>query len=487
MLSKLSIRNRVLALPILAAVGLVLLLVTNVVLGMRYAASLTEIHSGHVPALSHSMEMEALLKEMQRTAQDAVAAEDLESLAALKPLETQFLTLLTEQLQNPVLPEEHTLALRSQFTAYAAVLNRSSEDMIRRDYGLALVTRMEELKTSFASIRDTLQLQSTTARKGVKEAFERSSAAQRDANLGFALICVFWLGALGALSAFIGRSVSEPLAVVASSAKSVAQEIASSVHQQSTSVQETATSVSEASTTIDELRQTSEMTSRKSQGVMRVAEESLQTADTTLESVQAGNAIMVAIQDEVTGIAESILDLSEKHIEIGEIVETVNGIAEQSNLLAVNASIEAAKAGEAGRGFAVVAAEVKALAGRSREATRQIRSLLAEIQKSSNSAVMITEQGTKRVEEGGDLIRDLGHSIEAFRGVIEESAEMARQISLATEQQQSGLEQITQAMRAIDTASRESASGAIQLEGAARRVLEVSNEVTAVVHGMTDS
>src|SRR5690606_18651776 len=123
-------------------------------------------------------------------------------------------------------------------------------------------------------------------------------------------------------------------------------------------------------------------------------------------------------------------ELSEKNIQIGEIVQSVNAIAEQSNLLAVNASIEAAKAGDHGRGFSVVASEVKALAQQSKQATEQIRSILTEIQKSSNGAVMITEQGVKRVEEGGSLIEELGRTIRSLGTAIDGSADTATQISL---------------------------------------------------------
>ena len=100
---------------------------------------------------------------------------------------------------------------------------------------------------------------------------------------------------------------------------------------------------------------------------------------------------------------------------VGEIVETVNDLSEQSNLLAVNASIEAAKAGEQGRGFAVVASEVRTLAEQSKRATQQIRSILGDIQKATQTAVMSTEEGTKRAKDGlgaiksvRDTITDLG-------------------------------------------------------------------------------
>src|SRR6185437_10071117 len=109
---------------------------------------------------------------------------------------------------------------------------------------------------------------------------------------------------------------------------------------------------------------------------------------------------MAQIRLQMELIAESIVRLSEQSQAIGEIIATVNDLAEQSNLLAVNASIEAAKAGEHGKGFAVVAQEVKSLAVQSRQATAQVRSLLNDIQKATGSAVSAAEQGSRVVEAG---------------------------------------------------------------------------------------
>jgi methyl-accepting chemotaxis protein len=192
---------------------------------------------------------------------------------------------------------------------------------------------------------------------------------------------------------------------------------------------------------------------------------------------------MRLIREEVEGIAERIVDLSERHAQISDIVENVNAIAEQSNLLAVNASIEAAKAGEHGRGFAVVASEVRSLAERSKEATQQIRSILGEIQRSSNSAVMVTEQGVKRVDRGNELIEELGHGVETLARTIQEGSEASQQISLISSQQLAGIRQITDALRNVEEAASGNAAGAQQLEEAARKLQTVSERIVVIVRG----
>ena len=120
---------------------------------------------------------------------------------------------------------------------------------------------------------------------------------------------------------------------------------------------------------------------------------------------------MLSIRDQVQNIASTILELSEKTQQIGGIIATVDDFAEQSSMLALNASIEAARAGEQGKAFAVVAAEVKKLAEQSQQATDKVRNILSEIQRATHSAVMVTEEGSKRVDRGVGLIETAGQIV----------------------------------------------------------------------------
>src|SRR5690606_7732014 len=126
---------------------------------------------------------------------------------------------------------------------------------------------------------------------------------------------------------------------------------------------------------------------------------------------------------------------SEQGQAIGEIIAAVNDLAEQSNLLAVNAAIEAAKAGEHGRGFAVVAQEVRSLAEQSKQATAQVRTILQDIQKATTAAVLATEQGSKAVEDGVRQTTEAGEAIAALAEMIDEAAQAATQIAASSQQQ----------------------------------------------------
>ncbi len=315
-----------------------------------------------------------------------------------------------------------------------------------------------------------------------ERAAEFRSAAQTSLY-GFAFITLLTILLAVGLAQLIARSISLALTESAQSAQQVAQQIVATATQQSASASETATSVSQTSSAVDELRQTSEVASERAVEVRDKSERSVVASDEAFQAITAGMEAMNRIREEVEGIAGNILELSEKNIQIGEIVESVNAIAEQSNLLAVNASIEAAQAGEHGKGFSVVASEVKALAGQSKEATTQIRSILSEIQKSSNAAVMVTEQGTKRVEESSGLIEELGSTIQQLGDTIEQSMEAAQQIAATADQQLSGIEEITVAITNIEQATRENAAGTSQLEEASRQVEAVSHQLAMLVNG----
>ena len=175
------------------------------------------------------------------------------------------------------------------------------------------------------------------------------------------------------------------------------------------------------------------------------------------------------------------MKLTEQSQTIGEIIATVNDLAEQSNLLAVNAAIEAAKAGEQGKGFAVVAQEVRSLAEQSKEATAQVRTILNDIQKATNTAVLATEQGNKAVEEGVRQSKDAGESIRLMGMSIEESAQAAVQIAASSQEQLTGMDQVAQAMGDIKLASEQNATGMKQVESAVQNLHELGQKLKHLV------
>ena len=173
-------------------------------------------------------------------------------------------------------------------------------------------------------------------------------------------------------------------------------------------------------------------------------------------------------------IAESIVRLSEQGQAIGDIITTVNDIAEQSNVLAVNASIEAAKAGEHGRGFAVVAQEVKSLADESKTATSAIRAILSDIERATAAAVMLAEQGTKSAQASVDRSKEAGSSIKDLGTRVVQAAQSSAQISASASQQLAGVDQVVDAMISIKDGSSQIVDSVNMVKNAAEELSGLS-------------
>ena len=233
---------------------------------------------------------------------------------------------------------------------------------------------------------------------------------------------------------------------------------------------ETSTSMAEVSATVDEVRQTSQISKERAEQVAELAEDANVYAEKGTEATRKTVVGMNLIKEEMDYIAESIVALSEHGQSVGDIVETVNDLADQSNLLSVNASIEAAKAGEHGKGFTVVAQEVKSLAAQSKQATEQIKTILQDIQKATGSAVMATERGAKAVHAGVELMAQSDETIQVMSDNIGSSADFALQIASSSQQQLAGVEQVAQAMLSIKDAGQQNMDSARQLEDATQRL-----------------
>jgi methyl-accepting chemotaxis protein len=244
---------------------------------------------------------------------------------------------------------------------------------------------------------------------------------------------------------------------------------------------ETAAAASQTTSTVEEVKQTAQVSTEKARRVSEIAQKTVQISQNGRKSVEDSIAAMWRIQEQMASIAESIVRLSEQSQAIGEIIATANDLAEQSNLLAVNAAIEAAKAGEQGKGFAVVAQEVKGLAEQSKQATAQVRVILNDIQKAMSAAVMTTEQGSKAVEAGVKQSEQVGHAIRVLAESIAESAQAATQIAASSQQQLAGMDQVAGAMENIKQASAHNAAGMKQVETTAQNLRDLGQKLKQLV------
>jgi len=275
----------------------------------------------------------------------------------------------------------------------------------------------------------------------------------------------------------IMQEMQDTVSVLAASTS----DILSASSQVATSSVQTASVVNQTTATVEEVKQTALMAAEKAKHVSESAHRTAEISQRGKDSVQESIEAMQHIHGQMESIAQSIIRLSEQGQAIGDIINTVNDLAEQSNLLAVNAAIEAAKAGDQGKGFSVVAQEIKNLAEQSKQATSQVRGILRDTQNATNAAVMATEQGSKAVESGVHLSRLVADALKQLADNIEDAAQAATQIAVSAQQQLVGIDQAVSAIRSIGQASSQNVDSTHQAEVVAQNLHELGLKLKQLV------
>jgi PAS domain S-box-containing protein len=262
-----------------------------------------------------------------------------------------------------------------------------------------------------------------------------------------------------------------------SSSLSSLKELEAAIQSQTTGASEQASSVNETSTTLQEIKSISVQTIEKASALGDSAERTREEGSRGLVAIKQTAQSMQDIRTKVEDIAETILGLSEQTQQIGEITALVNKVAEQSKLLALNASIEAAKAGEAGVGFSVVATEVKDLAEQSGQATQQVQKILQDIQRATDKAVMTTEEGSKEVDRGIEMTRQAGEIMQNLSDVITETSTASEQIVAAVRQEGTGIDQIVAAMNDINKVTSQFVAATQQTQSGVDNLVSINSQL----------
>jgi len=248
------------------------------------------------------------------------------------------------------------------------------------------------------------------------------------------------------------------------------EEMSTGAIQQDQEITNTSSAVEQLTVSMKQVSNNAEASAEAARRALDAAEQGNRSVRDTLEGMQR-------IRSSVQATAKRIKALGDRSLEISEIVNVINDITEQTNLLALNAAIEAARAGEAGRGFAVVADEVRKLAEHSRNATKDIAALIKAIQAETNDAVVVMEEGTKEVEIGAKLADQAGRALDAISSVVRQSAELVQEISLASKQQVRGTEGVANAMQIISNITRQTSQGARQTARTVEQMVHMSEQL----------
>jgi methyl-accepting chemotaxis protein len=266
-----------------------------------------------------------------------------------------------------------------------------------------------------------------------------------------------------------------------------ASEISATAIEVVASTSKTTAAVTESATTAAQLKQAAQVAGQRAKEVAHSALEAVDVSTVGRKATEGTVDKIDLIKNQMESIGETVVKLSEHSQAILDIIVTVQDIADQSNLLAVNASIEAARAGDQGKGFAVVAHEIKILADQSKKSTEQVRQILDDTRRWVSAVVMATEQGGKAVTAGVEQAESAGKAIDSLATGIEGWARAASVVDISSQQQVAGAEQVAFAMTNIEQAMQQTLTGVSQLETAAKRLEEMSgamNELLSDYRGL---
>ena len=259
------------------------------------------------------------------------------------------------------------------------------------------------------------------------------------------------------------NEVTETVSSTATAANQISastEEMAAGAHEQSSQTGEIAAAIEQMTKTIIETTRNASQAASNAKKAGEIAASGGKTVEDTVNGI-------IRIADVVNKSSDTVKQLGKNSDQIGEIIQVIDDIADQTNLLALNAAIEAARAGEQGRGFAVVADEVRKLAERTTKATKEIADMINQIQNDTSDAVIQMKYGTEEVEKGKELARKAGESLKDIINASVSVVDDINQVASASEEQSATADQISKNIESISNVTNESSAGIQQIARAA--------------------
>jgi methyl-accepting chemotaxis protein len=431
-----------------------------------------------------AQQLYALRESKGSSAREFILTRDEQAVTMMQQARTDLLAVLARLTRN-VSDEEGRRLVDAIEKAEVANQRALDEVIVLRRTAASLDEVVRAFENRIDPTRDRLDAAVRAFVTREEQLLQDAKRASTD-TASFATMLVAVLVAVVLLSAtaagvLLTKTLGRQIGTAVGQVQSSSAELQAAATQQATGAKEQATAMSEIATTISELLATSRQITESARRVAQIAEETTGAARSGDETVDQAHESIAAIRRQVDLVVNHMLELGKKSQQIGTVLGIVSELAEQTNILAINATIEAAGAGETGKRFAVVADEIRKLADRVAGSTKEIRGLIEDVRSAVNTTVMATETGSKAVDTGS---KQFGHVTASFKrivGLVTTTTEAAREIELSIKQQMSAIEQVNVAIANIAQASKETEASTSQTQQTASQLAFLSRDLLRVI------
>lgn len=292
------------------------------------------------------------------------------------------------------------------------------------------------------------------------------------------LVVVIFVGIMTIV--WINKIAVNPITKISSHIAASSSQIAESVEEQEEIAQQQASFINETTATANELGTSYTQSAEQADLANASAQETLRIVARGNTAVKTIRLEVINVQKQVELMANKILELTDQIDKIGEISDVVRSIANQTNMLALNASVEAVRAGESGKGFSVIAVEIRKLADQSRDSTVDINNRVLEIQKAINGTTQISQKGQESVQTCFQITEDTTQTFEEVKNSVTDVVHSNQQITLNLKQQLIGVEQLIESITSINAGSNNNASALAQIGESIQQLNNVALELKRI-------
>ena len=361
------------------------------------------------------------------------------------------------------------------------------------------IAMMQEVQSQWSQVKNLLQQVRSNPNDNNRqlllqeseELFELTNEAVNRAEVTFdthvaqfkIFEIVITLASIAIVAAIVAgsRQIAVNLDKFTSNITESSNDITAKVERQETVANEQASSVSQTTSTVDSLGESSRRSAIQAEESAKNASTALSLAETGARTVEQTRVGMESLKERVKEIAEQIINLSEQTEQIAGVSELVGDLANQTNMLALNAAVEAARAGEYGKGFGVVAGEIRKLADQSRKSADRINNLVTDVQAAMNSAVMVTDEGTKTAESSISLALNTAESFIGVKDAVNSVFANTSEISNTAKQQAVGIQEILAAVNALNLNAMDTAADMGDVKASTINLKKSAEELKAIV------